>query len=139
MKWKTALFKGIISTSHNQQSKYQTTNCKKLSTKSSAEQEVGNRKGGNPQQITNAWTKPCVPSMNEFPVALSANLTKRKFSEISANQYQPSSKPQTQHQQNKDEQMDDVLETINIASIGATSLLWKMSTGNTRLVPALKK
>ena len=35
--------------------------------------------------------------------------------------------------------MDDVLETIQIALSGATSLLRKISTGNTRLVPALKK
>ena len=40
-----------------------------------------------------------------------------------------------------DGQMDDVLETINIALTGVTSLLRKISTGNTRLVglPALKK
>ena len=35
--------------------------------------------------------------------------------------------------------MDDVLKTIQIALTGATSLLRKISTGNTRLVPALKK
>ena len=35
--------------------------------------------------------------------------------------------------------MDDVLETIQIALSGATSLLRKIYTGNTRLVPALKK
>ena len=35
--------------------------------------------------------------------------------------------------------MDDALETINIALTGATSLLRKISIGNTRLVQALKK
>ena len=35
--------------------------------------------------------------------------------------------------------MDNVLEAINIALTGATSLLRKISTGNTRLVPALNK
>ena len=35
--------------------------------------------------------------------------------------------------------MDVVLETIQIAFNGATSLLRKISTGNTSLVPALKK
>ena len=35
--------------------------------------------------------------------------------------------------------MDDVLETIHIALSGATSLFRKISTGNTRLVHALKK
>ena len=35
--------------------------------------------------------------------------------------------------------MDDVLETKQITFSGATSLLRKISTGNTRLVPALKK
>ena len=35
--------------------------------------------------------------------------------------------------------MDDVLVKIQIALTGATSLLRKISTGNTRLVPALKK
>ena len=105
---KTALLNDTInSTNHKQQgtkgSKYQTTSSKELSTKSCAEQEVGNGRGGNrPQQIANAWTKPCVPSIKKFPVATSANRTKRQFSGQSANQYQPSSKPQTQHQQNMD-------------------------------------
>ena len=35
--------------------------------------------------------------------------------------------------------MDDVLETIHIALSGATSPLRKISTGNTRVVHALKK
>ena len=35
--------------------------------------------------------------------------------------------------------MVDVLETINIALTGETSLLRKISTGNTRVAPALKK
>ena len=35
--------------------------------------------------------------------------------------------------------MDDVLETIQVTLTGAASLLKKISTGNTRLVPALKK
>ena len=35
--------------------------------------------------------------------------------------------------------MDDVLETMHIALSGARSLLRKISTGNTRLVHALKK
>ena len=33
-----------------------------------------------PQQTINAWTKPFVPSMKEFPVATSANRTKRSLS-----------------------------------------------------------
>ena len=48
------------------------------------------------QQTTNAWTKPFVPSMKKYHVALSANRTKRS---LSVNQCQPISKPQTQHQQ----------------------------------------
>ena len=74
-----------------------------------------------PQQRTNAWTKPFVPSMQEFLVATSANRTKRSFSGPSGNQFQPVSKLRTQHQQNEEEQMDDVLETIHIAPTGATS------------------
>ena len=86
------------------------------------------------QQTTNAWTKPFVSSMKKFPVAMSA--TKRSFSGQSNNQYQTSSKSPIQ--QNKAEQMDDVLETINIALTGTTSLLSKISAGNTHLVHALK-
>ena len=41
--------------------------------------------------------------------------------------------------QTKQEQMDDVLETINIALTGAASLLRKISTENTRLLPELPK
>ena len=89
-----------------------------------------------PQQTTNAWTKPFVPSMRDVPVATSANRTKRSRS---ANQCQPISKPQTQHQQTEEEQLDDVLETMHIALTAATSLLRRISTGNTRLEPALKK
>ena len=89
-----------------------------------------------PQQTTNAWTKPFVLSMKEFHVATSANRTKRT---PSANQGQPFSKPHTQHQQTEEEQMDAVLETIHIALSGATSILRKISTGNTRLVHTLKK
>ena len=60
--------------------------------------------------------------MKEFPVATSANRTKQS---LSANQCQPISKPQTQHQQTE--------------VSGAKSLLRKISTGNTRLVHTLKK
>ena len=35
--------------------------------------------------------------------------------------------------------MDSVQETINIAFTGATCILRNISTGNTRLAPALKK
>ena len=44
-----------------------------------------------------------------------------------------------QSQQTEEEQMDDILETIHIALSGATSLRMNISTGNTRLVHALKK
>ena len=89
-----------------------------------------------PQQTTNAWTKPFVPSIMEFPLAESAKRAKRSLSGQLAKQHQPI---QTKHQQNEEEQMNDVLETIQIALSGATSLLKKISTGNTRLVLALKK
>ena len=92
----------------------------------------------DPQQIPNAWTKPFVPSIMEFPLATSASRTKRSFSGPQDKQSRPVSRIQTKQQQNE-EQMDDVLETIQIALSGATSLLRKISTGNTRLVPALKK
>ena len=75
----------------------------------------------------------------EFPGATSANRRKRSLSGQSSNQYQPVSKLQTKHQQNDEEKMDDVLETIYIALTGAKSLLSKFSTRNTRLVPALNK
>ena len=88
-----------------------------------------------PQQATNAWTIPLVPSMMEFPVAMSAN---RSISRPLAKQDPPVGKLQAIRQGNE-EQMDDVLETIQIALTGATSLLRKISSGNTRLVPALKK
>ena len=87
------------------------------------------------QQATNAWTRPFVPSMMEFPVAMSAN---RSLSGPLAKQDPPVGKLQAIRQQNE-EQMDDVLQTIQIALTDATSLLRKISTGNTRLVPALKK
>ena len=45
----------------------------------------------------------------------------------------------TPTKQTEEEQMDNVLETIHIALSGATSLLKKISTGNIRLVHALKK
>ena len=88
-----------------------------------------------PQQATNASTRPFVPSIIEFPVATSAN---RSLSGPLAKQDPPVGKLQAKLQQNG-EQMDDVLETIQIALTGATSLLRKISTGNTHLVPALKK
>ena len=47
--------------------------------------------------------------MKEFPVSTSANRTKRS---LSSNQFQPISKPYTQHQQTEEEQKDDVLETM---------------------------
>ena len=56
--------------------------------------------------------------MKEFPVATSADWTKQSFLRPSANQCQSVSKTQTQHEQNEEEQMDDVLETIHIARIG---------------------
>ena len=88
-----------------------------------------------PQQAINAWTRPFVPSIMEFPVAMSEN---RSLSGPLTKQDPPVGKLQAIRQQNE-EQMDDVLETIQIALTGATSLLRKISTGNTRLVPALKK
>ena len=57
------------------------------------------------------------------------------FSQSRPNNHQPT----TQHQQTEEEHMDDVLETIHIALSGGTSLLRKISTGNTRLVHAFKK
>ena len=86
-----------------------------------------------PQQIPNAWTKPFVPSI--ISTSYSSQPDKRSFSGPQDKQPRPVSRIQTKQQQNE-EQMDDVLETIQI---GATSLLRKISTGNTRLVPALKK
>ena len=59
----------INSTSHNQQStkggKYQTTNCKELSTKSSAEQEVGNGKGGNRPTTNQQCMDKAICTINE--------------------------------------------------------------------------
>ena len=88
-----------------------------------------------PQPANNAWTRPLVPSMMEFPVAMSAN---RSLPGPLAKQDQPAGKPQAMRQE-YEEQIDDVLETIQIALTGATSLLRKISAGNTRLVQALKK
>ena len=73
--------------------------------------------------------------MKEFPVATSANRTNGPFQD----HRQINSAIQAQTQQTEEEQMDDVLETIHIALTGATSLLMRISTGDTRLVPALKK
>ena len=88
-----------------------------------------------PQPATNAWTRPLVPSMMEFPVAMSAN---RSLPGALAKQDPPAGKLQAIRQENE-EQMDDVLETIQIGLTGASSLLRKISAGNTRLVSALKK
>ena len=71
----------------------------------------------------------------EFPVATSAN---RSLSGPLARKDPQVGKLQAIFHQNEEE-MDDVLETIQIALTGATSLLRKISTGNTRLVLALKK
>ena len=53
--------------------------------RNSVPKAVQNRKSSpeivvtGPQQITNAWTKPLVPSMKEFLVATSANRTNGHF------------------------------------------------------------
>ena len=88
-----------------------------------------------PQPASNAWTRPLVPSMMEFPVAMSAN---RSLPGPLAKQDPPAGKPQAMRQENE-EQIEELLETIQIALTGATSLLRKISAVNTRLVPALKK
>ena len=142
----TALFRTIINSTMPKRrgtngSNYQTpqTNGKGLSAKTSQNRKPEPVKVVSaPQQIPNAWTKPFVPSIMEFPLATAANRTKRSFSGPQDKQPRPVSRIQTKQQQNE-EQMDDVLETIQIALSGATSLLRKISTGNTRLVPALKK
>ena len=98
------------------------------------------KKVSAPRQTTNAWTEPFVPSIVEFPLAMSANRRKRPISGPSTNQeHQPVSKIQAKPQQNGEEQMDDVLETIQMTLTGAASLIKKISTGNTRLVSALNK
>ena len=63
---------------------------------------------------------------------MSANRTKGSRSGPSANQ-------SASHKQSEEEQMDDVLETIDIAVTGATSIPRNISNGNTRQIPALKK
>ena len=145
---KTALYRTTIkSTNHNhRETNGRSTKQPKQTARTSIQKQTMQNKKSEPgkvvsapQQTTNVWTKPFVPSIMEFSVAMSANRTKRSLSEPSANQYQPVSKLQTKHQQNVEEHMDDVLEIIQISLTGATSLLWKISTGKTRLVPALKK
>ena len=78
-----------------------------------------------PRQATNAWTRPFVPSIMVFPVATSAN---RSLSGPWAKQDPPVGKLQAKRKQNE-EQMDDVLETIQIALTGATSLLRRFLPG----------
>ena len=65
----------------NNGSKYKTikANSKELNTKAELKSEPA-KVVPAPQQTTNAWTKPFVPSMKEFPVATSANRTRRSFS-----------------------------------------------------------
>ena len=77
--------------------------------------------------------------MKECSVAMAATGSKRFFSGQLANQCRSIRKPRTQHQQNKEEQMDDVLETINIAIPEEISLIRNITTGNTHLVPAFNK
>ena len=142
----TACFMQTINShnhTHNHQAAMEvSTNQSKPTARNSIPKTMQNRKSESanvvpvPQQTTNRLTNPFVPSMKEFPVSMSANRTKRS---LSANQGQPISKPQTQHQQTEKEQMDDVLETIHIALSGATYLLRTISTGNTHLVHVLIK
>ena len=141
-------FSGLPSTpqsTHIEEPIEVSTNQPKQTTRNSIPKSRQNRKAepvkvvSAPQPTTNAWTKPFVPSTMDFPLATSANRTKRPRSGQSTNQQQQKQTIQTKRQQHEEEQMDDVLETIQIALSGATSLLKKISIGNTCLVPALKK
>ena len=75
------------STNHNHretnESNHQTT---KLNTTTMQNRKSGPKVVSTPTTNINAWTNPFVSSMEEFPISMSANRTKRSFSGKSANQ-----------------------------------------------------
>ena len=105
-------------------------------TKNHAKQKVRTSKGGTRPTTNHQCMDKAVRIINE---RISYSYVSEQDKTVLFIQSMPTSKPQTQHQQTEEEQMDDALETIHIALIGEISLLRKISIGNTRLVHALKK
>ena len=100
-------------------------NSKELNTKNNAEQAVGPGKGGTR------------PTTNHQCLVISGFYVSEPDKIVPFSQSMPTKQQTTNTTPTiEEEQMDNVLETIYIVLISATSLLRRISTGNTRLVPA---
>ena len=130
-------YRGTNGSKYNQTIK---TNSKEIYTK--AEQEAGTSKGG----IRTTTNYQCMdeslrPITSGVSVGYVSEPDKTTHFQDHRQTRNTSQSARYKHNLNKkrEEQMDDVRETIQMTLTGAASLLKKISTGNTRLVPALKK